>query len=115
MSGFRVPVLLTVLSGSFESQPHAFSVLKDEADGLGLAFDMVDVDVIREAPEVRLAHYFRPQIVARIQNLQKDENTAIVLRPSSLTVDPRFPPEMSSLRLLGKFAGSLIEPPELTL
>lgn len=112
VSGFRVPVLLTVLSGSFQSQPHAFTVLKDAADAFGLDFDMADVDVIREAPEVRLAHYFRPQIVARIQDLKKGENTAIVLRPSGLTVDPRFPPEDTPLRLLGKFAGSLIEPPE---
>jgi hypothetical protein len=115
MAGARVPVLLTVLSGSFQTQPLAFAALKDAADDFGLDFDLADVDVIREAADVRLAHYFRPQIVARIQAMQAGDDTAVILRPSALTANPRFPPEHSPLRLLGKFAGSLIEPSELRL
>ncbi len=112
MTAERVPVLLTVLSGLFPTQPVAFAALKDAADRMGIDVDLAEVDVIREAANVRLAHYFRPQIVARIQTMQDTDDTVIVIRPSALTADPRFPPEDTPLRLLGKFAGSLIEPPE---
>lgn len=115
MEGERVPVLLTVLSGRFATQPLAFAALVDAAEKMSLRVDLADVDVIREAADVRLAHYFRPQIVARIQAMQEDDDTVIVLRPSVLTGDPRFPPEESPLRLLGKFAGHVIEPPGLRL
>ena len=115
MCAEKVPVLLTVLAGRFASQPLAFAALKDAADSLGLSFDLAEVDVIREAAEVRLAHYFRPQIVARIQTLQTPDDTAIVLRPSILAADTRFPPEGGRLRLLGRFAGVLIEPPGFRL
>ena len=115
MSIERVPVLLTVLSGLFDSQPLAFAALKDAADELRLDVDLADIDVIREAAEVRLAHYFRPQIATRILSLMNDDDTAIVLRPSLLTAHPSFPPVGSMLRHLGKFAGTLIEPPEFQL
>lgn len=115
MIGPRVPELLTVLSGRFDSQPLAFAALRDAADRFGLKVDLADIDVIREAAEVRLAHYFRPQIVARIQSLQGEEDTVIVLRPSLLTVQPTFPPEGSRLRRLGLFAGLLVDPPEFPL
>lgn len=115
MSGERVPALLTVLAGQFDSQPLAFSALVDAAEEFGLSFDLADVDVIREAAEVRLAHYFRPQIVARIQTLQDSDDTVVVLRPSALTTYPQFPSDESKLRLLGKFAGEIIEPPEMIL
>ena len=112
MTGERVPVLLTVLSGLFESQPLAFTALQDAASHLQLEFDLADVDVIREAAEVRLAHYFRPQIVARIQSLLGSDDTTIVLRPSLLTAHPGFPANGGPLRRLGQFAGGLIEPHE---
>jgi hypothetical protein len=112
MIGPRVPELLTVLSGSFTSQPLAFAALKDAADTVQLEVDLADIDVIREAAGVRLAHYFRPQIAARIQRLQGDDDTVIVLRPSLLTAQPKFPTAGAGLRLLGKFAGSLVAPPE---
>ena len=115
MSDERVPVLLTVLSGLFESQPLAFAALKDAADELGLDVDLADIDVIREAAEVRLAHYFRPQIATRILRLMEEDDTAIVLRPSLLTAHPSFPTSGGQLRHLGKFAGTLIEPPEFRL
>ena len=115
MAGDRVPVLVTVLSGHFPSQPLAFAALQEAAAEFGLDVDLADVDVIRMAPEVRLAHYFRPQIVARIQSLQGSDNTAVVLRPCLLTADPRFPPDGSRLRSLGKFAGRIIEPRNFTL
>lgn len=115
MADERVPVLLTVLSGPFGSQPLAYAALKDAAEAAGLAVDLADIDVIRMKPEVRLAHYFRPQIVARIQAMQGEDDTVIVLRPSALTADPRFPPPGSGLRRLGRFAGTLIEPPEFHL
>lgn len=108
----RVPVLLTVLAGSFASQPLAFAALKAAAESAGQKVDLADVDVIRMAPEVRLAHYFRPQIVARIQAMQGSDDTVIVVRPCLLTADPGFPPAVSPLRRLGRFAGTLIEPPE---
>ena len=115
MSGIRVPALLTVLSGQFPNQLLAFSALQDAADSLRLSFDLLDVDVIREASEVRLAHYFRPRIVARIREKQADDDTAFVLRLSILTAEPRFPPDGGKLRLLGKFAGTLVEPREFRL
>lgn len=115
MTGDRVPVLLTVLSGRFASQPLAFAALQDAAAGFGSDVDLADVDVIRMAPEVRLAHYFRPQIVARIQSMQAGDDTVIVLRPCLLTANPRFPPPDGMLRSLGKFAGMLVEPPEFRL
>ena len=55
MSGERVPVLLTVLSGRFASQPLAFAALQDAAAALGIEFDLAEVDVIRAAANVRLA------------------------------------------------------------
>lgn len=105
----KQPTLLTVLSGRFDSQPSAFAALRLAAGHFGLLVDLKDVDVIREAPHVRLAHYFRPGIVGRIQGTQGDDNTLIILRPSDLTATPLFPPEGMGLRLLGKFAGLLAD------
>lgn len=110
MKGDRVPVLLTVLSGKFPSQPSAFSALRAAAAEYDLVVDLADADLIRMAPDVRLAHYFRPQIVARIQAMQEDDDTVIVLRPTLLTAVPGFPGNGSPLRLLGRFAGSIVEP-----
>ena len=105
----KQPTLLTVLSGQFTSQPAAYAALRRAAERLGLVVDLKDVDVIREAPHVRLAHYFRPGIVGRLQNMQDPDNTLIILRPSDLTATPRFPPEGTSFRLLGKFAGMVVD------
>ncbi len=105
----KQPTLLTVLSGRFDSQPDAYASLRKAADELGLRIDLKDVDVIREAPHVRLAHYFRPGIVGRLQNMQDPDNTLIVLRPSELTSTPLFPPDGTKLRLLGKFAGMVAD------
>lgn len=111
MTDGRVPVLLTVLSGTFSSQPLAFAALADVAARAATPLDLKDVDVIREAPGVRLAHYFRPQIVARIQSLQGADDTVLVLRPCELTADPRIPGlEPGPLRLLGRFAGVIVDP-----
>ena len=107
----KQPILLTVLAGQFDSQPLAYAALRHAAAQLGLQIDVKDVDVIREAPHVRLAHYFRPGIVGRIQSLQGDKNTLIVLRPSDLTVTPGFPLKAKRFKLLGKFAGMDAEPP----
>lgn len=112
MTGQKVPVLLYVLAGSFATQPQAFAALKEAADHFRLDVDMAEVDVIREAKEVRLAHYFRPQIAARIlAGLGKDD-TCLVLRPSPLTSHPDFPPKDGPLRPLGRFAGCVVEPSE---
>ncbi len=105
----RVPTLLTVYSGSFPSQPLAFAALLDAATVLGLGADLADVDVIREAQGVRLAHYFRPAIVARIETAAGSDDTILVVRPSEITADPEFPPPGARLRLLGRFAGEVIE------
>jgi hypothetical protein len=111
MSAEKAPALLMVLAGSFPSQPYAFLALRDAADSIGVRLDLKDVDVIREAANVRLAHYFRPAIVARIQALQGDDDTVLVVRPSRLSVERAFPPDGSRLRLLGKFAGEIVEHP----
>ena len=110
MTGLRVPALLSVFSGSFESQPVAFACLIDQAEKRGLGIDLGDVDVIQVSSDVRLAHYFRPAIVARIQEAQGEDNTLIVLRPSRLSVERDFPTRGAPLRLLGRFAGEIIEP-----
>jgi hypothetical protein len=107
----RQNTILSVLSGSFESQPAAFDRLTYAAKTIGILVGAWDVDVIREAADVRLAHYFRPAIVARIQDLQGDDNTIVVIKPSALSAAPMFPPDESGFRLLGRFAG-LLDPSE---
>lgn len=104
------PVLVTVLAGTFTNQAAAFFVLRMEAAQFGIDLDPRDTDVIREAPEVRLAHYFRPAIVARIQAAMADDDTTVLLFPSLLTARPAFPPEHSAFRLVGRFAGLLEHP-----
>ncbi len=105
----KVRALLMVLAGNFASQPMAFTCLCDEADRRGISVDLKDVDVIQAAANVRLAHYFRPAIVARIQELQGEDDTVILVRPSLLAADPSFPSRTSPLRLLGRFAGEIVE------
>jgi len=109
MKRVKVPALLTVLTGDFDTQPAAFAYLLQEADRYGLTFDLADVDVIQSARPVRLAHYFRPAIVARIEALMGAADTVIVARPSALTARRDFPGSGSNLRLLGRFAGEIIE------
>ena len=109
MSGEKVPALLTVMAGDFASQPDAFAYLLQEAGRYGLSFDLADVDVIQSARPVRLAHYFRPAIVARIEMLMGSADTVIVVRPSALTARRDFPGTGSDLRLLGRFAGEIVE------
>lgn len=106
----RVPALLTVLSGSFKTQPLAFAALLDEAEQRGTTVDLAEVDVIQAAAEVRLAHYFRPAIVARIERLRSDDNTVMVLRPCELAAARDFPRKAGRVRMLGRFAGEIIEP-----
>lgn len=101
------PVVMTVLAGTFVNQAAAFFALRAEAGRFGLDVEPTDADVIREASEVRLAHYFRPAIVARIEERRGDDDTLVLLFPSRLTAMPAFPPETSGLRLLGRFAGRL--------
>ena len=109
MKRAKVPALLTVLTGEFDTQPAAFAYLLQEAGRYGLTFDLADVDVIQSARAVRLAHYFRPAIVARIEALIAAADTVIVVRPSALTTRCDFPGSGSNLRLLGRFAGQIIE------
>ncbi|MEP2263240.1 MAG: hypothetical protein ABJI00_17645, partial [Paracoccaceae bacterium] len=63
----RQNTILPVLAGDFENQPKAFDALAYASKTMGIMVGAWDVDVIREVPHVRLAHYFRPAIVARIQ------------------------------------------------
>ena len=105
----KVRALLMVLAGSFASQPMAFTCLCDEAERRGISVDLKAVDVIQAAASVRLAHYFRPAIVARIQELQAEDDTLILVRPSFLAAEPQFPSPNSPLRLLGRFAGEIVE------
>lgn len=100
-------VMFTVLSGSFANQAEAFRVLLTEAAEYGIRMSPEDADVIREAREVRLTHYFRPAIVARLETACGDDDTMIVLFPSLLTAEPQFPSGTGPLRLLGRFAGTL--------
>ena len=99
--------MLTVLAGSFANQATAFYALRTEAETMGIEIAPHQTDVIREAREVRLAHYFRPAIVARIEEARGEDDTILVLFPSRLTAEPRFPPEGNTLRLLGRYAGLL--------
>ena len=101
--------ILMVLAGTFDSQPYAFAALLSAVQAQGLSVDLGDVDVIREAPHVRLAHYFRPGIVGRLQNMQGEDNTLIVVRPSVLQAERLFRSEKNGLRLLGMFAGEIID------
>ena len=108
----RFAATLTVVSGTFASQPLAFAAILDAADEAGISVDLADVDVIRHAAPVRLAHYFRPAIVARIEALKGEDDTVIILRPGEATQSPGFPARHPKLRRLGVFAGTLVEPPE---
>lgn len=101
------PTLMTVLAGTFQNQAAAFYALRMEAEKIGVAIRPEETDVIREAREVRLAHYFRPAIAARITEACGEDDTIILLFPSRLTSFPTFPPEPSALRLVGRYAGLL--------
>lgn len=103
-------VTFPILAGVFPNQAEAFRRLQAEASDFGVKVFPPEVDVIREAREVRLAHYFRPAIVARIQEACKPENTVIVLLPSPLAALPHFPSGEGALRLVGRFAGVLVDP-----
>ncbi len=107
MNESAVPVLVTVLAGTFTNQAAAFYALRSEAEKIGISLRTRDTDVIREAREVRLAHYFRPAIVARIEAAMEEDDTVVLLFPSPLTARPAFPPDESALRLLGRYAGLL--------
>lgn len=108
----RVHVPLTVLCGRFDSQPEALAAFLDATEAAGLHVDLEDIDVIRHAPEVRLAHYFRPAIVARIQNLQGADDTVIVLKPSQASQTPGFLLDNARFTRLGVFAGTVVEQDE---
>lgn len=110
MSDSALPVLITVLGGRFSNQAAAFYALRAEAEKVGISVHPRETDVIREASEVRLAHYFRPAIVARIEAAMEDDDTAVLLFPSALTARPSFPPDESALRLVGRFAGLVTQP-----
>ncbi len=110
MSEAALPVLITVLAGSFANQAAAFYALRSEAAKIGVDLQPTQTDVIREASEVRLAHYFRPAIAARIDAAREKNDTIVLLFPSPLTAQPDFPPEGSALRLVGRFAGLLEQP-----
>lgn len=99
--------MLTVLGGSFLNQAAAFDALHREASAMGIEVRAHQTDVVREAREVRLAHYFRPAIVARIEEALAEDDTIIILFPSQLTAEPNFPLKECSLRLLGRYAGLL--------
>ncbi len=101
---------MTVLAGTFVNQAAAFYALREEAAKVGVEVSVEQTDVIREASEVRLAHYFRPAIVARIEEARGTDDTLVLLFPSRLTALPAFPPEGGALRLLGRFAGRLETP-----
>ena len=106
----RVAVTLTVLSGTFASQPLAFAAILDAAEEAGIPIDLADVDVIRHAAPVRLAHYFRPAIVARIEAMAGNDDTIIILRPGAATQRPGFLSDHPRIRRLGVFAGTLVTP-----
>lgn len=107
MTDTAVPVLLTVLAGTFTNQAAAFYALRAEAEGIGVQLSHEQTDVIGAAASVRLAHYFRPAIVARIEAAIEEDETIVLLFPSPLTAIPSFPPESSPLRMVGRFAGRL--------
>lgn len=101
----RAPITLTVLAGSFANQREAFGAIVEAAGLEGVNVDLADVDVICAAANVRLAHYFRPAIVAQIQDRQGDDDTLILLRACELTQKPRALTGHPLFRRLGVFAG----------
>lgn len=103
-------VTFPILAGNFSNQAEAFRRLHAEASDFGVDIIPREVDVIREAREVRLAHYFRPAIVARIEKACDPDNTVVVILPSELSALPHFPTGDKAFRLIGRFAGTLIEP-----
>lgn len=110
MSDHGQTVMFTVLAGSFPNQAEAFRALVSEAAEFELGITPNEADVVREAREVRLTHYFRPAIVARLEEASGTDDTIIVLFPSRLTAVPQFPTGDGALRLLGRFAGTLPDP-----
>ena len=102
--------MLTVLAGTFANQAAAFERLTAEARTFGIDVSPHQIDVVREAREVRLAHYFRPAIVAKLEEERGEDDTLIVLFPSKLTAENRFPPIGSDLRVLGRYAGLMQYP-----
>ena len=109
MTNSTQPVLMTVLAGTFANQASAFYALRMEASKLGVDLLPERTDVIREAADVRLAHYFRPAVVARVQEAQGDDDTVFLLFPSRLTAIPSFPGDVMPFRVLGRYSGLLAD------
>ena len=107
MSDARFPASIAVYVGMFASQPLAFACLLDAADRAGAFLDLADVDVIREAQEVRLAHYFRPALVAQIEMLRGRHDTLILIKPRQSGLMPVGTLRDPHLKPLGLFPGEL--------
>lgn len=108
MTAQRLPARITIYSGTFASQPLAFARLLDAADRAGTFLNLDNVDVIRHAPEVRLAHYFPPATVAAIEDLQGTDNTLILLKPGRRAGSPGLVLKDAKLRCLGVFDGEIV-------
>lgn len=110
MTAQRLPARITIYSGTFASQPLAFARLLDAAERCGTFLDLDNVDVIRHAPEVRLAHYFPPATVAAIEELQGKDDTLILLKPGRRAGSPGVRIKDTMLRCLGIFDGEIVQP-----
>lgn len=92
------PVRISVLAGSFESQPLVFAHLWDVSPDL----DLGEVDVIcRVDPGLRLAHYFDPATCAQIEDALGLADTVV------LVFEEAGPTAIKSdmLRAVGMFEG----------
>ncbi len=108
MSAPRYPADIVVLSGTFASQPLAFARLIDAVDRVGGFVDLAQVDVIRHAHEIRLAHYFPPAIVATLQDLRGGDDTLLLLLPDETGQPWRLSIVDDLLHTLGIFRGEVI-------
>lgn len=108
MSPPRFSASIAIYAGTFASQPLAFACLLDAADRSGAFLDLDDVDVIREAAHVRLSHYFRPELVARLEALRGEDDTLILVKPRATGELPVTTLRDPRLRPLGLFEGELV-------
>jgi hypothetical protein len=82
MTGYTrrdLPADIAVFAGDFASQPLAFAHLLDAAPDL----DLTHVEVIRDAPDTRLAAYFEPRTVAAIRSAAGPRGTIVLILPAA--------------------------------
>jgi hypothetical protein len=98
-----LPADIAVFAGDFASQPLAFAHLLDAAPLL----DLTHVEVIREAPETRLAAYFEPSKVAAIRDRAGQRDTLILILPAAHVAHDCPLGPTARLTALGTYRGTV--------